>query len=167
MQKQPTNDYSFLKTNDDYMLSPQEIVLHKLELLDLKDGETLFDLGAGDARNLIAACSIANINGIGYEVLPKAIEIANQNIQQAQLTDRIEIRNKSMYESDVSNADAMILYLTRTMLGGISLKLEEELPAGARIVTHEFDLPGWTAIKEKEIVLQNGTLEKLFLYKKD
>jgi precorrin-6B methylase 2 len=159
-------DYSFLKTNDPYVLTPNELILQKLELLELKDGETLFDLGVGDARSLITACGLANVKGVGYEISPEAIDIANKNILQANLTDRIEIRQQSLYEADISNADALIIYLTRTMLGGISLKLEEELPPGARIVTHQFDLPGWEAEKEIQTSQNNGSLETIYFYRK-
>lgn len=158
-------NYSFLKTDDPYYLTPQEIIQKKLELLELKDGETLFDLGLGDARSLITACGMADIKGVGYEILPKAIEVSTQNIKQAQLTDRIEIITKSMYEADLSRADAVIIYLTRTMLGAISEKLENELPKGARIVTHDFDLPAWKAEKEVEIDLPNIELTTLYLYR--
>lgn len=160
------HDYYFIKTNDPYVLTPDEIVDKKVELLNLKDGEVVFDLGVGDARNLIKACETANVKGIGYEVFEEAIKAANKNIIQANLHDRIEIREKDLYEADISNANAVIVYLTRSMLGGISLKLENELPKGARIVTHEFDLPGWNAEKEIKITLKNGSDTHIYLYRK-
>ncbi len=158
--------YSFLKTNDPYVLTPNELVLKKLDLLALKDGEILLDLGVGDARNLITACGIANITCVGYDILPKAIATANTNIQEANLADRITIKNQSLYDADLSSADALILFLTRTMLGAVSLKLEQELKPGTRIVTHQFDLPGWNAIQEIEVMLQDGTMETIYLYQK-
>lgn len=158
--------YSFLQTNDPYHLTAHELNQAKLEFLELKDGEVLGDLGVGDARSLIAGCQLADVTGIGYELLPEAILTAQKNIDAAHLTDRIKLIQANLYEADVSTINAMVLYLSRTMLGGISLKLEEELPPGARIVTHDFDLPGWEIEKEKEIVLSNGLRHPIFLFRK-
>ncbi len=158
--------YSFLQTNDPYFLTPPELVQAKLELLNLEDGEVLCDLGVGDGRSLIAGCEQAKVTAIGYEVLPEAMVTAQKNIDAANLTHRIELIEGSMYDADVSQVNALLLYLSRTMLGGLSLKLENELPAGARIVTHEFDLPGWVILQEKEITLSNGDWYTIYLFRK-
>ncbi|MEM6718422.1 MAG: methyltransferase domain-containing protein [Bacteroidota bacterium] len=124
-----------------------EVIHEKLKLLQLKDSDTLIDLGCGDARTLIAAAQLFNVGCVGYEILPKAIEIARKNIEVAGLSDRIKIVEKDFLNADVSKADALILYLTRNSLGKLSMKLENELPKGTRIVTHDFDIPGWKAEK--------------------
>lgn len=159
-------NYSFIPQDDPYYPTPIEIVAHKLDLLKLKDGETVFDLGCGDARQLIMACAIAKVNCVGYEILPEAIQDAKIKIQEAKLSDRIEIRTEDIYQADISNADVLILYFSRSVLGALSLKLEKELPAGARIVTHQFDIPGWTEKTKKEVMQKNGALETIYLYRK-
>lgn len=159
-------NYSFLETNDPYVLTHKELVRYKLELLELQDGEILVDMGVGDARSLIIACEMADVKGIGYEISPEITEIARKNVADAELSNRIEIINKSMYDADLSKANMVIIYLTRTMLGAISEKLENELPHGARIVTHQFDLPGWTAEKEIVVTYDGFRTEEVFLYRK-
>ncbi|MFK7749545.1 MAG: cyclopropane-fatty-acyl-phospholipid synthase family protein [Kordia sp.] len=135
------------RLDEPYELTIDEVVQEKLKLLDLQDGDTLIDLGCGDARNLIAATKFADIRCVGYEVLPKALEAAKRNIEEANLTDRIEIIAEDFLNADISKATALILYLTRNSLGQLSLKLENELPSGARVVTHDFDIPAWEADK--------------------
>lgn len=159
-------NYSFLKTNDPYVLTPKKLVRYKLELLELQDGDILIDMGVGDARSLIMACEMADVKGIGYEISSEITEIARKNVADAELSNRIEIINKSMYDADLSKANTVIIYLTRTMLGAISEKLENELPHGARIVTHQFDLPGWTAEKELEVTYEGCQAEMVYLYRK-
>lgn len=154
-------------TNDPYAITPEELIIPKLEMLNLQDGEVVFDLGAGNAANLIAACNMANVQGVGYEILPEALSDAEKNIQEAGLSERITMKNDDFYLAEISEANALILYLSRSMLGPLSLKLEKELQAGARIVTHQFDLPAWTAIEEREVLLRNGQMERLYLYGKD
>lgn len=158
--------YLFEQINDPFYPTPKEVVQQKLELLELKDGETLVDLGCGDARSLIMACAMANVNCIGYEILPEAIAKAHENIKKAGLQDRIQIIEDSMFNADISKVDAIILYLSRNPLGQLSLKLEQELPKGARIITHDFDIPAWKA--EKEMTMRNAlaALVPLYLYRK-
>lgn len=154
------------RLDEPYELTIDEVVHEKLALLDLQDGDTLIDLGCGDARNLIAATKLATINCFGYELLPKALEAASENIQKENLTDQIEIREKDFLDADVSKADALILYLTRFSLGQLSLKLENELPIGARIVTHDFDIPGWEAEKVVHYKSTKAIPFILYLYRK-
>jgi precorrin-6B methylase 2 len=149
-----------------YELTPHEVVSAKLNLLHLKDGETLVDLGCGDARSLCMASKMANLTCIGYEILPVALKAAAENIKNQKATDQIEIRATDFFEADISKVDAMILYLTRNMLGKISLKLENELPVGARIVTHDFDIPAWKADKVITYHSKNAIPFELYLYTK-
>ncbi len=154
------------RINEPYYHSIEDIIHKKLELLDLKDGEVLVDLGCGDARNLIEACSFAKINCIGYEILPVAIADAHSNIANSGLKDRIEIRTEDFFEADISTINVLIIYLTRYALGELSLKLENELPKGARIVTHQFDIPAWKADREIDYLQKNGHTEKIYVYTK-
>jgi precorrin-6B methylase 2 len=155
-----------IRINEPYYHSIEDIIHKKLKLLHLKDGEVLVDLGCGDARNLIEACSLAKISCIGYEILPEAIIDANANIKKNSLENRIEIRAEDFFEADISTIKVLIIYLTRYALGELSLKLENELPKGARIVTHQFDIPAWEADKEIDYLQKNGQTEKIFLYTK-
>lgn len=154
-------------TNDPYAITPQELIIPKLEMLNLQDGEVLFDLGAGNAESLVAACGMAKVQCIGYEVSPNALADAKENIQNANLSERIKMKDDDLFLADIARADAIILYLSRHMLGPLSLKFDQELRAGTRIVTHQFDLPGWTAKEERQVRLNNGQLENLYSYKKN
>jgi precorrin-6B methylase 2 len=154
------------RINEPYYHSIEEIIHKKLELLDLKDGDVLVDLGCGDARNLVEACSLAKINCIGYEVLQEAIVDANLNIEKNGLQKRIEIRTEDFFETDFSTFKVLIIYLTRFALGELSLKLENELPKGARVVTHQFDIPAWKADLEIDYLQKDGQTEKIYLYTK-
>ncbi|WP_420571977.1 SAM-dependent methyltransferase [Kordia sp.] len=154
------------RLDEPYERTLDEVVQEKLRLLNLKDGETLIDLGCGDARNLIAATKLADVNCIGYEILPEALKAAKNNIQKAAITNRINIIEESFLKADVSKADALILYLTRDSLGKLSLKLENELPKGARIVTHDFDIPAWKAEQVIPFKSKEAFLYTLYVYEK-
>jgi len=156
----------FTPLGEPYELTPNEVILEKLLLLDLKDGETLVDLGCGDARNLLAARKIADVTCIGYEILPIALKAAAENIKNENAFDHIKIKQEDFFNADLSNIDALILYLTRNTLGQLSVKLENELPVGARIVTHDFDIPGWEAEKVIEFKTKEAFWFTFYVYHK-
>ncbi len=159
-------NYRPIKINDPYAKTAEDLILEKLNLLNLKDGDIICDLGCGDAQALTLACSVAKVKGIGYELLPEALKDAKENIERQQLTEQITIKNEDFYSADLSSVDAVILYLSRNVLGQISLKLETELKQGARIVTHDFDIPAWEADLVKEFNLNNGDIKTIYYYTK-
>lgn len=158
--------YNPIKINDPYAKTSEDLILEKLKLLNLKDGDLILDLGCGDAQALVLACSIAKVKAVGYEVLPEALKDAQKNIESKQLTEHITIKNEDFYNADISSVDAVILYLSRNVLGQISLKLENELKQGAKIVTHDFDIPAWEADLVKEVTFSNGAIHTIYFYTK-
>ncbi|MFT6921527.1 MAG: precorrin-6B methylase 2 [Crocinitomicaceae bacterium] len=149
---------------DPYYTTKKELIERKLDLLDLQDGDFLCDLGSGDGRALIAGCERADTKAVGYEILDEALQDAAQNIEIANLTDRIELQQENFYELDLSGFNTFVRYLTRNSLGGLSEKLENELKSGTRIVTETFDILAWT-YKEKETgILSDGSEYETYLY---
>lgn len=157
--------HTFIYENDPYYSTSTELITKKLELLQLKDGDHLVDLGCGHCEALISASSIADITCEGYEILPEVVEKANNDITNANLINKIQVHQKDFIEADLSKTTALIIYLTRSGLGHLSLKLENELPKGARIVTHQFDIPAWEAEEKIEFILSNGAVEMIYIYK--
>lgn len=141
-----------------------EVVQEKLRLLQLKDGETLIDLGCGDARTLIAAAELANVRCIGYELRPKVLEAARKNVEASGLSDRIEIIEADFFNADLSVADVLILYLTRNSLGQLSFKFDDELTKGTRVITHDFDIPSWDADQVLTFKSKNAILFTFYMY---
>ena len=159
-------DFEFERTNDPYVMTSELLVKEKLKELNLKPGESLIDLGSGDGQCMITAAKLYQVNCTGYEILPEALSVSSKNIEDSGVGDLVEVIDRDFLEADLSKADAVIIYLTRTALGQLSLKLENELRKGARIVTHQFDLPAWEEKLVKEVVLPNGSLEYIYVYEK-
>jgi len=147
-----------------YISSEEAIVDFKLKLLDLKDDMLLIDLGCGNANVLIKACQLAKVRGVGYELRSEAVRDAHENIAAHGLQEQITIKEESFHDADVSQADAVIIYLTRFSLGELSLKLEQELKPGARVVTHDFDIPAWNVTEKHIYTKPNGAEIEVFYY---
>ena len=151
---------------DPVMFTPIELARYQQVLAEIRPGERVYDLGCGDARGLISCAAELGGDCVGIEIRPEVAEQARARVREAGVEEQVEIRCGDYMEADLSKADAVILYLTRGSLGPLSIKLEEELPVGARVVTHTFDLPGWTAEREEQwFGPDTGAFVDVFLYR--
>ena len=114
-----------------------------MELADLKRGEVLYDLGAGDGRVLTIAARDFGARSIGIEIGPVHCVIAWLRILLAGVRDNASIRWRNIYRSDFSDADVIFVYLTQGHAIRIKPLLKAKLQAGARVVTLSSDLDGW------------------------
>ena len=149
-----------------FVPTPESIIEAKLDFAEVQPGDTVFDLGCGDARVLIAAAQKYRVRAVGVEIRSELVATARETIRTQQLENLIELREEDYLVADISEADVLIIYLTRGSLGPLSIRLETDLRPGARIVTHQFDLPGWTPECELKLKMPDGTEETLYRYRR-
>ncbi len=149
-----------------FALTPTALVDFKLELAEIMPSDLVVDLGCGDAEVLVRACKKYKAKGLGLEILPEALAMAHAKIKENQLEGKIQLLEEDMMTLDFSVGDVYILYLNRRVLGSLSVKLENELRPGARIVTHDFDLPGWEAKKVCDFTTNTFQNHSVFLYER-
>jgi predicted O-methyltransferase YrrM len=104
----------------------------------------LYDLGSGDGRIPITAAQTYGIaRGVGIDINPERIKEANQNLREAGVGDRVRFINADLFESDLSEATVITLYLLPELNLKLLPKLLKELKPGTRIVSHAFDMGTW------------------------
>src|SRR5271165_2595548 len=74
-----------------YVNSPTKVVDRMLELAAIKPGETVYDLGCGDGRILIAAVERFKAKAIGIEISPKIVAEARLRIKKAGVGDKAQV----------------------------------------------------------------------------
>src|SRR5665213_1201424 len=79
-----------------------------LELLDLKPGQTLYDLGCGDGRMLRAAAKVG-LNAVGYEMSPILVLIAR--IINWPYRKQVKVIMGNYWAADISRADGIFVFL--------------------------------------------------------
>lgn len=152
-----------------YVPSPLPVVEYMLKLAGLKAGEVLFDMGAGDGRTVIMAAKVFGARGVGIELREDLTKKAMNSINESGLEDRVTIVNDDMFNVNLSAADVVYLYLTTSANERLKPKLERDLKAGARVVSHDYEVVGWRPEKI-ETFCENHQLgypfHTIYLYRK-
>jgi hypothetical protein len=127
-----------------YVPTPQAVVDRMLQIANVNSNDVVYDLGSGDGRIPITAVrQFRAKRAVGVDINPERVREANQNAQQANLTDRVEFRQQDLFETDLRNASVVTLYLLPDVNLRLRPKLLSELRPGTRIVSHAFDMGDW------------------------
>lgn len=152
-----------------FVPSPVPVIQRMLQLAELKPGEVLFDLGAGDGRSVIMAAKAFSARAVGVELREDLVKKALGTIHESGLADRVTIVNGDMFTVNLTSADVVFLYLTTSANEKIRPKLENELKTGVRVVSHDYEIVGWKPAKVENFC-ENPQLgypsHTLYLYKK-
>jgi len=132
-----------------YVVSPQSIVERMLEIAEVKPGETVYDLGSGDGRILITAVQRFHAKAVGIEISNALVQMSSERIRKLGIESQAHVIRGDLLQSDLSGADVVTIYLMTDSNEMLRPNLEKYLRAGARVVSHEYPVPGWKA-KEVE-----------------
>lgn len=126
-----------------YVQSPQPIAEKMLELARLKPGETVYDLGCGDGRILVAAAKKFGAKAVGVELSEPLAKKARQEAESQGVSDNVKVIEGDMMTVDVAPANVVALYLMTEANDQLRPKLERELKPGSRVVSLDFKVRGW------------------------
>ncbi|MFZ0936182.1 MAG: methyltransferase domain-containing protein [Bryobacteraceae bacterium] len=141
-------------------LPTPELIVHKmLEAGHVKPGETVYDLGSGDGRILIAAAKEFGARGVGIEILPELCSKSRQRIKELGLDAQITIIEGSALRADLRQADVVTMCLLTGSNERLRPILEKSLRPGSRVVTNEFPVKGWRPFAVAHV--RDGSMEHI------
>jgi cyclopropane fatty-acyl-phospholipid synthase-like methyltransferase len=129
-----------------FVQTPLEVAKKMLDLSQVKPGEVLYDLGCGDGRLIILAAKDIGANSTGIELREDLVERARTEIKRLDLEDKVKVIQGNFFDVNISDANVITLYLTSSANERLRPKLEAELKPGARVVSHDFKVPGWKPV---------------------
>jgi len=145
-----------------YVSSPTRVVDRMLEMASIKPGETVYDLGCGDGRILITAVERYKAKAVGVEISPKLVAKATTAIERAGVSGQARVMQGDLLEVDLTGADVVTLYLATQLNERLRPRLEKYLKPGARVVSHDYAVPGWKPTKVDRTDGSQGHL--IYLY---
>ena len=147
----PTRTTGVARTPDViYVPTSPEMVEVMLKMADVKPGEMVYDLGCGDGRIVVTAARDFGARGIGVDIDPERIRESRQNVRDAKVEDRVQIKYADLFEMDFSDADVVALYLLPALNLRLRPRILDELRPGTRIVSNSFDMDDWKPDQQEE-----------------
>ena len=133
-----------------YVQTPQNVVDAMLETAKVTGKDYVIDLGSGDGRMVITAAKKRGARGFGVDLDKRLVKLANDNARKAGVADRAKFYARDLFETDLSPATVITLYL----LPEVNLMARGKLLAlapGTRIVSHDYGIGDWTPDTEYEM----------------
>jgi cyclopropane fatty-acyl-phospholipid synthase-like methyltransferase len=135
-----------------YVPTPQEVVDAMLVMAGVSGKDVVYDLGCGDGRIPVTAAKQYGARAVGIDIDPQRIAEANENVKSSGVGDKVKIMNADLFETDISPASVVTLYLLPSLNQKLMPKLQKELKPGTRIVSHAFDMgEQWPPEKTQEV----------------
>ncbi len=124
-----------------FVPSPAEVVDRMLRIAQVGKNDYLIDLGSGDGRIVIEAAR-RGARALGVDIDPTLVERARESARRAGVDARARFEVRDLFETDLSAATVVTLYL----LPEFNLRLAPRLLAlrpGTRIVSHDWNMGSW------------------------
>ena len=134
-----------------------------LELAAVGPADVVYDLGCGDGRIVIEAARRYGARGVCVEIDPQLIAEGRANAAAAGVAERVRFLQQDLFETDLSGASVVTLFLSQRVNLRLRPKLESELAPGARVVSHWHRMPDWTA--ERTVVVPLRYAHEIYLYR--
>ena len=118
-----------------------------LKLLDLKPGQTLYDLGCGDGRMLRLAAE-SGLNAVGYEISPIFYAIAR--LVNFRYRRQVKVILGNYWAADLSGADGIFVFLLDKYMPKLDKKVTK-MGQPTKLASYTFRVPG-----KKPTKISNG-----------
>jgi hypothetical protein len=126
-----------------YVQTPQNVVDKMLEVAKVGPGDYVIDLGSGDGRMIITAAKKHGARGFGVDLDKRLVELSNRAAAKAGVADRAQFYARDLYDTDVSPASVVTIYLLPEVNRMVRPKLLSTLKPGTRVVSHDYDMGEW------------------------
>jgi len=127
-----------------YEPTPRGVVGQMLGLAQVREGDVVYDLGCGDGRIVIAAVKEHRARGVCVDIDPQRIRESRANAVAAGVDESIRFLEQDLFETDISDATVVMLFLWPEVNLRLRPKLWRELRPGTRVVSYVHDMGDWT-----------------------
>lgn len=123
--------------------TPDFVIEQMLEVTGVHSESVVYDLGCGDGCVLIRAAEKCGARGVGVDIDPDLIKQARKAAAAAGVSSRVRFLNQDIFDTDLSDATLVYLYLFPDSLNLLRPYLEDNLKKGTMVACFSFALSGW------------------------
>lgn len=147
-----------------FVPTPHDVVDRMLEIAGVAKTDVVYDLGSGDGRIVLSAALKHGARSVGYEIDADLAKHSILKVEEARVQDRVVIEEKDLFLADLAPASVVALYLPESLLQRLRPQLDTLRP-GARIVSHQFRIPGVKPDKELRMESsEDGDFHTIYLW---
>jgi SAM-dependent methyltransferase len=150
-----------------YIPTPQDVVDRMLEVAQVTNKDTVFDLGCGDGRIVVTAAKKFGAHGVGIDIDKDRISESRRNARDAGVASLVRFEQGDVLNADVSTATVVTLYLVSSANLKLRPILTKQLQPGARIVSHAFGMGDWPPDKVDKFTDARGDERVIYLWRAD
>ena len=125
-----------------FVPTPMAVVDRMLDMSGAKPGDYLVDLGCGDGR-IVTEAARRGVRALGVDLDPDLIALCRRRTRDMGLEKLASFVQQDIYQTDLTTASIVTLYLLPEHNLKLKDKLARELRNGARVVSHDWDMGDW------------------------
>lgn len=141
------------------VFSKKQTAFKMIELLNLKPGQKMVDLGSGDGQLVIMGAK-KGFKTYGIEINPYLVLLSNFKTLISGQLSRGKIKWGSYWGQDLSGFDGVVVYGLPSMMKKLSIKLKKELKTGTPVVSNTFQIPELKLVKTETV-----GKDRIYLYR--
>ena len=126
-------------------LTPQ--VKRALDLIDLKPGQTLLELGSGDGKVMIAAAE-RGLHVVGYELNP--LLVLYSWLRTRKYRGKVRVVWGNFWHKKLPDADGIFVFLLQPYMEKLDNKIVQECRKPVKLVSFAFYIESRKPVKESK-----------------
>lgn len=150
-----------------YVPTPPEVAARMIELAAIGPDDVVYDLGCGDGRMVIAAARTRGCRGVGIELDEALLDECRAAARREGVEKLVRFERQDATKARLTEATVLLLYLLPESLEMLTPLFDRDLAPGARIVSHDYKIPGWDGrIVLTETLPEDGSRDhRIILYR--
>jgi SAM-dependent methyltransferase len=138
-----------------------------LEIAGVGPADVVYDIGCGDGRMVVTAAKDHGARGVGIDLDAALIEECRDRARREGVEGLVRFLHMDAAKARVTEATVLAIYLLPESLETLRPLFERDLRPGARIVSHNYRIPGWDGrLALSEVVTdEKGRDHRIHFYK--
>ena len=150
-----------------FVPTPQPVVERMLEVAAVGRDDVVYDIGCGDGRMVITAAKKYRARGVGIDIDGTLIDECRAGAKREGVEGLVRFLHMDATKARLTEAKVLALYLLPESLETLEPLFDRDLAAGVRIVSHNYEIPGWDGrlVRGEAMTDDKGREHKIYLYR--